>query len=428
VRLLRSAISAPSTQLESIGARSSTALFHGQPWLLQRSVALIPGRQATRIEVNVDFRIPAGLPFTRSGVQRLYYLPVSFLPKWPPVFGLELRVAGAIATVPPPDQNARVDYACLLALLKTSLGDEVAQKLSGASRDLVYGQPPAATQGSAAISQAAGNEPGDHRDTLVALAAAIRRHRILWLPVHGSPGDHQQASYSYEARFETLSLNAFRVLARGLAWGVADDYYEVPVSLQSSNHHLELIAPDGLRITDMNLYLLLDKDDRDSRVPSVYVERLGGTARVFVQTMPQTPALIRARILPTWPGFPVAAWVIALSIAGLLTAFWRWSTHLITDPTSAVAVLLIVPAVIGIVVLRPISPPASLDRVIGFQLLLALVGALVVFSAVAGVRFEHDPATARMLWRTCAYVAYVALSLITVSVGVGMREARRARR
>jgi hypothetical protein len=93
---------------------------------------------------------------------------------------------------------------------------------------------------------------------------------------------------------------------------------------------------------------------------------------------------------------------------------------MIHDATSSVAILLIVPAVLGLIALRPAVHPRTLDRLVGVQLLLFGSGSLSIFAAFVAVRYEKHLEPTRALWRDAAYGSYTILLMLTITLVVAL--------
>ncbi|MGO9955663.1 MAG: hypothetical protein ACLP50_06700 [Solirubrobacteraceae bacterium] len=327
--------------------------------------------------------------------------------------------------------NGEMDAALLQALITDLLGPRWAFCCSDAAHVLAVSRGADAwrayDQLSAFLEDA---EPEEARRRTLEVAQSMTRSYVLWVPVMGRPGDRQVAHFSYEIGYEKSSSVRIRTL-RTLSWGGGDEYLQVPHVGQSGSYHIDVQAPDGLYVMDTSVYFVYGRPEHGESVPEApeaNVQQIGERAHIYTAGRRPGTALIRVRMMPRWRGFIGASWMTALGIAGLLTAFWRWSAAMTQDPTSSVAILVIVPAVLGAITLRPSVHPKTLDRLFGVQLLLFASGSLSVFSALVGVRFEKQLEPTRALWRDAAYGSYVVLIMISISLLVALLAERKLHR
>jgi hypothetical protein len=420
-------------RLRELGARSTAAFLPEQPWLFRRveSISFI-GSAVLRRKVSVDYWIPRGLPSTRRTSGLLFYVPLSVLSKWPPLLSFDLRTDHQPGHLLTAEGNGEMDAALLKALIRDHFGPERALGCEGAAHKLATLRTSDAWQAYSEISSFLEDaEPEDARQHVLRIAHSMARARILWVPVVGHAGDRHVAHFSYDVRFGTAQA-AFRIrAARTLSWGGGDEYLEVPHVGQSGSYHIDVQAPEGLQVIDTSLYFLYDRPQHGEELPPspiVNTQEIGERAHVYTTSHRPGSALLRVRMMPGWRGFIGAAWMMALGIAGLLTAFWRWSSAMTMDPTSSVALLVIVPAVLGVITLRPRTHPRTFDRLVGVQLLLFLSGSLSIFSALVAIRFEKRLEPTRALWRDAAYGSYLVFILISFSLLIAVIGERKLRK
>jgi hypothetical protein len=107
-----------------------------------------------------------------------------------------------------------------------------------------------------------------------------------------------------------------------------------------------------------------------------------------------------------------------LLIAGLSTAFYYWREQISVpaDIDAAVAVLILVPALIGYVVIRPSDPPLSRRYILGAQLLSLAASAVPLVMAVLLLRFSGDPDDLQTAWLWSMRTSWLFALLLFVSL------------
>jgi hypothetical protein len=351
----------------------------------------------------------------------LFYVPLSVLAKWPPLLDFDLDINGQPAHLLTAVANGAMDQALLNSLLDNLVGSDRAACCTGAVHDLATSRSPtpAAIAAYEAIRTSISDaQPEEVKRNVLRIASAMQTAYILWVPAFGTVGDRYVAHFAYDYEFKRTARLRTRAV-RTLAWGGEDEYLVMGHVGLSGSYHIDVEAPPDLAVTDSDLYFIFDRPGDGNGVPQpppVYTQQVGSRAHVYTSGERTDDALLRVRLTPTRRGFLAGAWIAALGIAALLTAFWRWSDELSNDPTSSVAVLVIVPGILGLIALRPRTHPWTFDRLIGVQLLLFLSGALSVTAALVAIRYGYSAEPARALWRDAAYGAYLVLLMVSVSL------------
>jgi hypothetical protein len=407
-------------RLRELGTRSTSAFAGDQQWIFRRVESIAFEGSLIRRRISVDFAIPRGLPSTRRGMQRLFYVPLSVLTKSPPLLNFDLRVEDQQGHLLTTEGNAVIDDALMRAFLAELLGPARAACCEDAVHILTGPCSPEESQQTYdQIERFVGNaEPLELRRSILRLAHSLRRSYVLWVPVVGNAGERHIAYFSYDQLYDRYSGLGRRVI-RTLAWGGGDEYVEVPHVGQYGSYHIDVRPPPGLRVEDADLYFVYERPEPGQpspQPPPVETQIADECAHLYAVGERPGSALLRVRMMPNWRGFLAGAWMAAVGIAALLTAFWRWADQLTKDPTAAVTVLVIVPALLGVVALRPTAHPRVFARLYGVQLLLYVSGALSVLSALVAIRYEHLVEPTRALWRDAAYGSYLVLGAVTVSL------------
>ena len=418
-------------RLRELGANSTAAFLPDQWWLFRRVeyVSFI-GALGLRRKISVDFEIPSGLPSTRRRSGPLVYVPLSVLTKWPPLLSFDLTVDDQPGHLLTASGNGEMDAALLDALIARCLGSHHSFCCRSASHALATRR---GSEAWAAYDQLRGllenAEPEDLRRQVLRIAHSMAQSQHLWVPVTGYAGDRHVAHFSYDVRYATSERFPIRA-ARTLAWGGGNEWLEIPHVGQTGSYHIDVEAPEGLLVMDTSVYFLYDKSrygDETPDPPEVEIQQVGERTHIYTPSERPGSAFLVVRMMPRWRGFIGAAWLMAIGIAALLTAFWRWAPYLSQDATSSVAILVIAPAVLGVITLRSGVHPRTLDRLIGVQLLLFASASLSVFAALVAIRWEKHVEPTRAIWRDLGYGSYVIVIMIGISVVVAMLGERRMR-
>ena len=353
-------------------------------------------------------------------MHRLFYVPLSVLAKSPPLLTFDLRVEGQYGHLLTTEGNAVMDEALVRALLSELLGSVQAACCDDAVHTLTGPATPADAQRAYEEIERAASGAGspELRRSVLRLAHSLRRSYILWVPVIGDAGERHIAYFGYDQLYETYS-GLGRRLVRTLAWGGGDEYVEVPHVGQYGSYHINMRPPPGLRMEEADLYFVYERPQPGQPYPEpppVDTQIDDDCVHLYAVGARPGSALLQVRMMPNWRGFLAGAWMAALGIAALLTAFWRWAPHLTQDPVASVAVLVIVPTLLGVIALRPTTHPRVFARLFGVQALLYVSGGLSIFSALVAIRYEKSVEPTQAIWRDAAYGAYLVLAVVTISL------------
>jgi hypothetical protein len=414
-------------QLEAVGASAADHVAHRSKWIHRRVEQIFFPRPSDRIyrrKISIDFTIPDVSPVSDDQGQHRYYIPLSLLERWPPLLRLDLRGPdGEPIPLLTSDQNSIVDAALLRALASRVLKEsgldltpelqETINRLTG-RREAPAQKPPRedillGTLLSLIPPRTLGNRSSD-REALagnhlfVELAGAMPRTTMLWLRVNGKPGDREIVKISYDAPFRA-KIKPWSKVAFGLKPLVVD--FQAPHLGGSGSYHLAVSVPSPLLISDSALLvqqprtaegnpnstegitgctssqvnedyasaqgvlsLYAHSEARDARF---YVSgpRTGGLGKVRVATVVARSGLIR-------PG-AMAGGAITLLLA-LVTI--RLGAAL-ADREAVVTTLLVAPALLAYLVVRPGDHAVVGQYVGGLRRALIGLGALPLAAAAA---------------------------------------------
>jgi hypothetical protein len=251
------------------------------------------------------------------------------------------------------------------------------------------------------------------------LARELIAHSLLWLRVDGWPEDRMIVKFSYDVPIEAKSGN-WSARSFGLQPFVFE--FEVPHLGDTSSYHCNVVAPAPLEVVraEMKLEERRPADDAvadqvrhhvDSTLPrprSDSIELFAGLAEsqakfyasgdrtglkgnLWVAVLIQSQGLLQGAL-----GVGTASVAILLSIMLFLPDAVK-----IADATAAV--LLISPAVLGYLSVRPAEEALAGDFLVGLRRLIMLSGAPPVAAATAFALSNQDA--------SCAL--YVTLGIVT---------------
>jgi fumarate reductase subunit D len=373
------------------------------------------------------------LPYIVRDDTRLLYVPLIRVARSRYLLRDRLEVDGRAVAGIGDSENAALDYGMAYSLLTRLVGPEVASQVREMVARVIW-HPDAVPWSSVdeLIQHGLRQSDAPHEASATAayhLIRSLQDSRVMWLPLTGAIGERHIVRFSYDTVFaQRRPRSVLRVLVDSLAWTPANVYFDLSSSLGPvETYEVEIAAPPGLSITDAELYSFVsDRSTAAGEVerPTVQLQSLGEFAQLRAEGITGR-GLLRLGLLPARSGFLSAAWIIACGVAVLLTGFWRWSYTIASDPTAAVAILILVPAILSALLLRPVEAPDQADRVLAIRLLLLLSAALPVFAAVAIVHSEHQLALTRSYLRTSSYISYAIVAVLSVSAATAIFQRRR---
>jgi hypothetical protein len=265
--------------LRRVGA-SALEPFREQPEWIHRRVEVItfPAKNdpIVRRRVSIDFTIPQGLAPAgpqpedqrpaaggqppKAAPRPYFYVPLSVLRKWPPVLQLDLRDEEDKA-VPllTRAQNGIADAALLRALALEVGGVEklpaqldelleaIALRPGAAARAAVTELIPPDPAGDDVLRAALRNDPA-----FLELAGGLVDNTLLWLRIAGRHGDRKIVKFAYDVARE-IDLRTFAPAAFGLE--PLETRVDTPHIGTSGSYHLAVVSPPPLDITNSEITL-----------------------------------------------------------------------------------------------------------------------------------------------------------------------------
>lgn len=425
-----------------------------ETWIHRRVESItfpFPTAPVYRRQVSIDFTVPEGLqPATeelKEGSTRppRYYVPLSLVRRWPPLPRLDLRdETGKAIPFLTGRQNSLLDSSALKSVAvgispKIDVGlQAMITRIAGAEREderssalaNVLGPPPESDESEAAAAHRALCE----NPIFCALARDLVVHTLLWLRVEAWPEDREIVKFSYDAPLHPQDSRPRLKSSLGLEPFVFR--FEVPHLGTTSSYHCNVISPPPLEVVraqlalfeppsrqgDLSKYLAgqvrhqvdSTRQRPESRDVELYVgvaesqakfyasgDRTGLEGSIWVAVLIQSQALLRGAL-----GATLVAFALLLSF----TIFLKGITP-IAD--AAVAVLLIAPAVLGYLLVRPGEEAWAGGFLGGLRRIVIFSGVPPVLAAAALVLGGGDCPTPLL------YVGFSVLTIIeAVLLGV----------
>jgi hypothetical protein len=365
-----------------------------------------------------------------------YYVPLSHVRRWPPLPRLDLRDAeGRAVPFLTGRQNTVLDAAALQEVANLSTESEIDDGLHEEIAQVAVSEnkqeraealervlsPPSETDRSATARA--------HRrlcrdPIFCAHAHALVANTLLWLRVEGWPEDREVVKFSYDVPVEPRYFGDWSPEALGTKPFVFE--LEVPHLGTTSSYHCNVVAPPPLEVVETALLLfepVAGEDDekifrtqvRNSVVSSrprphsqdldLYTGLAESQAK-FYATGDRTglKGRLRVAVLIQSQGLLGGALGASLASLAILAAFTILLCATVKLPEAAVAVLLVSPAVLGYLLIRPS------EHVLAGGFLIALRRAVIG----SGVPAVLGAATLALSKGHAGAVIYVVLSVLTV--------------
>jgi hypothetical protein len=427
--------------LVDLARECSFALRDTAKWLHRRVEHVHHNeRKMVRRKVSVDFSIPKqpALPAFRTRREEepnTYYVPVALLRKWPPLMEFDLRAETGLPmpllTTP---KNREVDGAALGALAPN--GEFVEQLESIAIQD-------AASAGTALdelgqllqpLFPELSPEVRQRWRRTLRVAGRLVANSILWVRIEAHPGQRQIVKFSY-LEPAPRELIVWRRILSAFSLAPRRAQYELPNLGERGSYHLEIEAPPDLAIYRAKLTLsrlpplttsLQTPIHRHARTPPAqriatrlfrgtrerYRELLGSPEKELPEVQGGEPfernVGERAHMYVTESqdqyglatidlgignrALLVSSLMASVVITILLGALWRAPGSLVHHEDAAVALLVIFPALLALLVVRPGEHPITTQLVRGVRFLVIAAAMLPVVDAVILLAFAHPRA------------------------------------
>lgn len=414
--------------LYEAGKEATDLVLPGSTWV-HRRVESIRYLELDLLEVrlSIDFTIPDGC--------EAEYVPLTILPKWPPVFRLDYRDdSGRPLPLLTSAENGAADYGLMEELSKrldpSLMQDDRYQK---ALMALARGPETHLRSQFATLREIVALSDGADAlaARLVDFAAALTDSTLLWMPVDRiEPGHRTIVKLSYvipSSNTDHLLLKALR----SLAWYQPNEIVPLRHVGADANYHVEFEAPSVLTVRDaVPKYLWLknppERYESDGATqaaeevglrPQQHVACEGRFAHIYVSGRRPMGVDLYYRLAPMRNGFVTAAFVASLLIALLVTAFYAERGAMSNGDVlgGAVTLLAVVPALIGYLVTQSSSEPLVRRYLLGVQALVVAAAIVPAAMGVALLEYAGRPHCLTTAWLVSMVVAWAITGCLLVS-------------
>lgn len=436
--------SPPPLSLAETGARAARLVMPDSDWVhrrVQQISYVEPGLQM--MQLTIDFTVPSGSLGS--------HVPISVLPKRPPLYRFDFRTADDSA-VPllTTKQNGDADEALLRQLVRElSPASLESPEFDQALRKLARGPEPDLALAFWEFFDGLRFERSDCRsDRLIETAAMLADTILLWYPIGSSePGTRTVCKLEYLIRSDS-QIGSWARLKRSLSWSQPPESIHLWHAGSDANFHLDIEVPHLLTIQSAETQFLqleseplskpLDGDaatsidddtiaaEKQGDRPTQHVDLAGRFAHLYVSGRRPQAADLSVLFAPARTGMVLSAFLASLLIAVLATAFYKWRSwaSLPSHVDAAVAILILVPALIGYVVVRPADHPMARRYIVGIQLVSTAAAAVPLLMALLLIRFAEDPSGLHEAWRWPVYIAWALAAVLLgglLGAGSGFR-------
>lgn len=339
--------------------------------------------------MSVDFTVPA-LPAAQelASGRSLFYVPVSRLAKWPPLLGYDLideddRALHLLSA----EENGVIDEALVSEMVRTVSSGAIPGILAdwefGESlHDLAMGigDRQAAFN---AIAEKLDAPVTDRGERLLFYLDQLVEAYVLWVPVIGQAGERRIVKFEYDEADEPSNANLSRRIARSMSWQPRRKYYVMTHVAPGGSYHLDIEAPPLLQIRRIDVGFV-SWSNSISPIPRAHTQIEGQRAHVYIAGGRSSVGLVLLETTVDRRGLVSASLGASVLVGLLCTAMAAWS-RIVSEASVAsgtVAVLVVVPAVLGIVVLRPRDHPLVAQHVSLLRLVTLTASLLPIIDAV----------------------------------------------
>jgi hypothetical protein len=412
-------------ELKKAGRLGASLVLPGSDWVhrrVQRVSYLEP--QLMLNSLSVDFTVPE----EKLGA----YVPISVLPKWPPLYRFDFTRDDRSVPLLTSQQNGIVDEALLLALVQkvspATLNDSVCRE---SIKSLTCGPETHLEDSFETFRAGLKRDADDPRlERLLDIAAMLTDATLLWYPVSEEDrGSQQICKVQYLIR--SIEDHSWHTrLLRSLSWSQPAEYIPLWHIGADANFHAEVEAPPVLTIrsVESRYYWFAgegeaEKEEKSTKEaeehdlrPDEFIDREGRLAHVYVAGRRPLMADLVVTFAPA-RAVLFSMFLAAVMIATLVSFFYYWRDHMTSasELDAAIAVLILLPALIGYVVIRPSDPPLVRRYVFGAQLLSLASGAIPLIMAVLLLRYAKDPACLHTAWLWSMRASWSAAFLLLIS-------------
>ena len=414
-------------RVEKIGRLIEPLISQDLSWIDRRKQTVeILDDTALRRQISVDFSLRrSARPLLEAGKDddtSLFCAPVYVLPKAPAnlmAFDLEDEGGNALSLIGRED-NARISSAVLARMARRILQEHKKDLPNGLDQELRRIAQADAAAGTECVRRVL-NPAGTPWEAELKVVGADDRF-VWWLRTLGHSSivavlyrARRPGRKLVKLRFEQPIASEQRRLAR-LGWSSYRVGIDSPL-IEARRFHLEAQSPPGLRITKARF---TDDGSQVAIGDSGFLRRVHlyrpGAERAGAGT-----AVLWLRV--SGQGFiggaPLAAGLVTLA----LTACWASAREIATNPTSAPALLVVLPGLIATYIGRA-DQHALTTRLLSTARRLLLFAALLAYTGAAKIALGGGPATGPALDERMSslrlWLGVLALASLLPLIGLGI--------
>ena len=416
-------------------------MLPGSDWIHRRvqSIAYVEP-ELVQVHLSIDFTIPAGCTCS--------HVPITVLPKWPPLYRFDYLDAAGISIPLLTSAENGADWALMQSLTQivgpALMSDpEYVNLLETLTMvpdtDLVSTFYALFDRISVVYPSDAGDGPTLER--LIDIAAALTDSTLLWFPCERLDGERMVAKVSYMSPALSVPPLYQRVL-RSLSWNQPSESLPLRHVGADASYHVELEAPPVLVIRDLDPKFWWFTDDSQKAAedrekstaaaegqglrPEQHLDYEGRFAHVYVSGRRPMGAELFYRFAPARSGFIAAALTSSVLVALFVTLLYlrRGVLSHPADLDGAVALLLLVPALIAYFVFRPSDPPLVRRYLLGVQGLVMLSALVPLVMAGFLLVYRDSGNKLHGTWHCSVIATWVLVVLLAFSfLRAGTRDA-----
>lgn len=398
------------------GAAGFELLRDESHWVNRRVQAVVIFEpELIRSRLSVDFVLPRA-----AGA----YVPITTIPDWPPMYEFSLTDGNGrpVRLLTSPDSE-RADEALLLEALRQA-GVPAGDKVIAEAVPVLAGKSLNVEREFGSLSKRAEELATDDDALRVALdvAGAFTCSKVLWYPTSGmKPGDPEIAKVEYVTG--SGSETPGRRVARSLAWSRKAERLPLWHLGTEANFHLRFEAPPVLRVCEADLEFQppkLHKDKRDDKQPVTaaltHPQTAGRISHRLVTGRRSIGAELVFRLAPFRTGVVLASWVASVLSTILAWVAFFQRCEFAQNADASVAVLTLIPALIGFLLVRPSDAPVLRKYLRGVQTMVVVAAAVPAAMAVMLVAYSGHPGSLYWPWLISASVATLVSCGLLLSV------------
>jgi hypothetical protein len=392
-------------RLRRIGRLNAELLLGDMAWLHRRRelLELLDDTELHR-QVSVDFSLPLTLDgdpwprFAREGADaKLLGVPLLLLQKLPAdMTNFDLKdESGRSLPLMSREDNALISAATLEEMARRCapavIGRELPDELAGHLRKIASCNAIEAQQHLERFDQPLPEDGyDDMREQLLDdpklgwWIYALAQSSIVMAFIPETDDRRRVLKLSYNEPVESVSL--WRMLAVQFGLAPWDLWVENPF-IGAANYHVECHSPPGMRAQEAGLLDIEEEEvlDRDGPfVRQVHLYASGAHSR--------GRSLTWVSLRSSWQGFLSSATLIAAFVLTGVMVVWKSPEKIAENPSSAPALLLLLPGLVASVVGRP-DAHALKTRVLSWARRLLLLSGFAAYAAavIVGLTKKEDP-------------------------------------